>query len=137
MMSVSSDALPSRDELVELYASVGWEAYASDPESLEQAVANSTYVACVCDDGRPVGIVRGMSDDVSIFYLQDIVVHPDYQGRGHGKELLEHIVERFAHVRQKVLLTDDEDRQHRLYRSVGYKDVTEVDKLHAFVRFDR
>ena len=46
------------------------------------------------------------------------------------------IVDRFAHVRQKVLLTDDEDRQHRLYRSVGYEDVTEIDKLHAFVRFD-
>ena len=136
MVTVVTESLPSRDELVELYGSVGWTTYTKDPEALELAVTNSTYVACLRDDDRLVGIARGISDDVSVFYLQDIIVHPDHQGRGHGRELLELIVGRFAHVRQKVLLTDDEERQHRLYRSLGYKDVTEIDKLHVFARFD-
>ncbi len=136
-MRIVVDKAPRCDELVELYAAVGWAVYTKDPEGLSRAVANSTYVACLRDDHRLVGIVRGLSDDASVFYLQDIIVHPDYQGKGHGKELLEHILDRFAHVRQKVLLTDDEVRQHRLYSSVGYRDVAEVDSLHAFVRFDR
>lgn len=129
------DGPPTRDDLMALYGSVGWAAYTQDPEGLERAVTNSTYVAVLRDSDRLVGLVRGMSDDVSIFYLQDIIVHPDFQGRGHGRELLEHIVERFGHVRQKVLITDDEERQHRLYRSVGYVDVSDLDPLHAFVRF--
>ncbi len=129
--------IPSREELVELYASVGWSAYTKDPGALVRAVDNSTYVACLRDGDRLIGIVRGMSDDVSVFYLQDLIVHPDHQGSGHGRGLLDHIVERFAHVRQKVLLTDDEARQHRLYRSVGYRDVTEVDSLHAFVKLEK
>lgn len=137
MVSIVADAAPSRENLVGLYTSVGWLAYTNDPERLEMAVGNSTYVACLYDRDELVGIVRGLSDDVSIFYLQDIIVHPDFQGEGHGRELLEHILERFAHVRQKVLMTDNEERQHRLYRSVGYRDVTEVDDLHVFVRFEQ
>ncbi len=136
MMGIVAREVPSRAELVELYGAVGWSAYTDDPEGLETAVTNSTYVATLREGDRLVGIVRGLSDDVSVFFLQDIIVHPDFQGQGHGRELLEHIVETFAHVRQKVLITDDEERQHRLYRSVGYEDVTEVEKLCAFVRFD-
>jgi ribosomal protein S18 acetylase RimI-like enzyme len=134
---IANAEVPGRSELVALYESVGWSAYTQDPDALVRAVANSTYVAVLRDGDALVGIVRGMSDDVSVFYLQDIIVHPDFQGRGYGRELLAHIVERFAHVRQKILLTDDEDRQHRLYRSVRYRDVSEVDSLHAFVRFEK
>lgn len=136
MVTIVDDAVPSRESLVDLYMSVGWVAYAKDPERLETAVRNSTYVACLYDHNELVGIARGLSDDVSIFYLQDIIVRPDFQGKGHGRELLERIVERFAHVRQKVLMTDDEERQHCLYRSIGYVDVSDVDRLHAFVRLE-
>jgi len=136
MIAIVPGDLPTKDELVELYSAVGWTAYTKDPEQLAMAVANSTYVAGLRADGRLVGIVRGMSDEVSVFYLQDIIIHPDHQRRGHGKEMLDHVLDRFAHVRQKVLLTDDEARQHRLYRSAGYRDVREVDTLHAFVRFE-
>lgn len=134
MTPIVADSIPSREGLVELYDSVGWTAYTRDPDGLERAVANSTYVATLREDDRLVGFVRGLSDDVSVFYLQDLIVHPDFQGRGYGRELLEHIVERFAHVRQMLLMTDDEPRQHRLYRSAGYSDVTETETLHVFVR---
>lgn len=134
MTPIVTDSIPSREDLVELYDSVGWTAYTRDPEGLERAIANSTYVATLRIDRRLIGLVRGLSDDVSVFYLQDIIVHPDFQGQGHGTELLAHIVERFAHVRQKLLMTDDEPRQHRLYRSAGYSDITETETLHVFVR---
>ncbi len=123
-------------ELVDLYDAVGWTIYTARPERLAEAVAQSGHVAVVRDGGRLVGLVRGISDDVSVFYLQDLLVHPSWQGRGLGTALLKHIVERYAHVRQKVLLTDDEHRQHALYRSAGFDDVQEVSRLHAFVRFD-
>ncbi|MEN8235481.1 MAG: GNAT family N-acetyltransferase [Actinomycetota bacterium] len=136
MVRLETGAVPTTEELVEFYDAVGWSAYTKDPEGLAEAVANSTYVAMLRDGERLIGLVRGLSDDVSVLYLQDIIVHPDYQGQGHGRRLIEHIVERFAHVRQKVLMTDDEERQHRLYESLGYRDVAEIDKLHAFARFD-
>ncbi len=122
-------------EVVALYDSVGWTAYTSDPPRLVDAIERSTYRVTARDDGELVGLARGLSDDFSIFYLQDIIVRPDVQQQGVGRTLLESCLNRFEHVRQRVLLTDDEERQHRLYRAAGYRDVATLDnyRLHAFV----
>lgn len=132
---VAVDAV-EKSELADLYESVGWTVYTRDLDRLERAVSQSTYVGVIRHDGRLVGLVRGMSDDESILYVQDILVHPDHQGTGLGRALLDNIVERFDHVRQKVLLTDDEPRQHRLYASAGFRDAAQIDGLTAFARFD-
>ena len=67
------------DDLEALYSSVGWVSYTNDIPKLNRAVANSTYVvAARCGDDL-VGLARGMSDDASLFYLQDILVRPDQQ----------------------------------------------------------
>ncbi len=135
MIDYIENDVPSAIELRDLYESVGWDRYAPTPQALHDGVANSTFVVTARDGEDLVGLARGLSDDVSIFYLQDILVRPTHQQRGVGKRLLRICLERFSHVRQKVLLTDDEERQHRLYRSVGYEDIeglTEAN-LHAFV----
>lgn len=64
---------------------------------------------------------RCLSDDVSIFYLQDILVHPDYKRVGIGKKLMQYCLKRFSLVRTKVLLTDDELPQKAYYESFGFK----------------
>ena len=99
-------------DLVGLYASVGLSAYASDPDSLVRAVEPSSYVVSARDsNGTLVGLARAISDDVSICYLQDILVSSDHQRSGIGKALVQRVLERYVHVRQKVLLTDDEPEQ--------------------------
>ena len=52
---------------------------------LPTAIRNSTYVVTAWHADQLVGLARGLSDDVSIFYLQDILVHPDYQRTGIGE----------------------------------------------------
>ena len=130
--------IPGADERVRLYRSVGWTTYTDDPAALREAIARSTYVATARREGALVALARGLSDDFSIFYLQDLLVDPHHQGEGIGSELLQRCLERFSHVRQKVLLTDAEEGQHRLYSSAGYRDVALWDEaeLHAFVRID-
>jgi len=135
---VVGDAV-ERDELVSLYDDVGWTSYTEAPDDLARAVANSTFVVTARDDGVLVGLVRGLSDDVSVFYLQDILVRRSHQRHGIGRELLAACLDRFADVRQKVLLTDDDPAQHALYRSFGFRRTTEfeVTTLNAYVRFER
>ena len=67
-------------ELGDLYRSVGWSAYADDPEALAAAVANSGYRVAARAGDRLIGLARGISDDVSIFYLQDLLVRKDTIG---------------------------------------------------------
>ena len=126
------------DELEALYSSVGWVAYTRDLPGLEQAIANSTYVVTARITGQLVGLARAVSDDVSIFYLQDILVRPDHQHRGIGRALARNCLNRFAHVRSRVLLTDDLPSQHRFYESMGYRDTRRITNiaLHAFVQID-
>lgn len=124
------------EELRQLYAAVGWSAYTADVPALARAVDNSTYVVSARAGNELVGLARVLSDDVSIFYLQDILVRPDFQHRGLGSSLLAACLERFDHVRQKVLLTDDQPSQHRFYESMGFADTRklEVGGLHCFVQ---
>ncbi len=138
MSEIVEGDTPTAAELVDLYSSVGWAAYAESSDELAAAVGRSTYVVSARDGDQLVGMARCLSDDFSIFYLQDILVNPTHQGKGVGRKLLEACLRRFSHVRQKVLLTDDEERQHRLYTSVGYRDAASIPqgKLHTFVMFN-
>lgn len=124
-------------DLVGLYASVGWAAYAKDPDSLVRAVEQSSYVVSARDsDGELVGLARIISDDVSICYFQDILVRPDQQRTGVGRTLLERALERYVHVRQKVLITDNEPGQRAFYESIGFIEAQDFQPapLRAFVQ---
>jgi ribosomal protein S18 acetylase RimI-like enzyme len=113
-------------DLVSLYSSVGWTAYTDRPEWLQLAVETSDHVVTAwTEDGELVGLARAISDDDSIFYLQDILVHPDHQRQGIGRRLLDDCVKRYAHVRQKVLLTDDAEGAGGLYVKAGFVPVDE------------
>lgn len=126
------------DELLSLYESVGWTAYTADPTILRQAVENSSYRVAARDGERLIGLARAISDDATICYLQDVLVHPDHRRSGVGRALVAAVLQRYAHVRQKVLLTDDEPAQRAFYESLGYAEVRDhgTGSLRAFVRFD-
>ena len=138
-MEIRRDAKLGVDELVDLYTSVGWSTYTDEPERLATGVENSSIVVTAHDaDGTLVGLARGLSDDASIFYLQDILVRPQFHRRGIGRRLLTVCLERYSHVRQKVLLTDDDESQQRFYESFGYREPAVLDaSLTVYVRFDR
>jgi len=126
------------EQLVTLYNSVGWVAYTNEQErpKLLLALQNSTYVVSAWRGDQLIGLARGLSDDVSIFYLQDILVHPNFQQQGVGRQLLSKCLERFEHVRMKVLLTENEEKQIRFYEAMDYKNTKDLEKipLNAFVQ---
>jgi len=120
-ISASSDV--SDAEALALYQSVGWTAYTRDPALLAQAIKNSSFVVIARDaDGALVGLARAVSDDATICYLQDILVDPACQGAGVGRKLLEAVQARFEHVRQTVLLTDNEPGQRAFYEALGFME---------------
>ena len=124
-----------RADLVALYNAVGWVAYTRDPDALARATAASTYVVSLWDDDALVALARCLSDDVAICYVQDILVHPDYQRQGLGRRLMRHCLERFAHVRMTVLLTDDSEQQLRFYTALGFTNTRDLPfALNTFVR---
>lgn len=135
---VGVDDRPGREELVELYAAVGWTTYTSDPDVLEAAVRGSSHVVTARHGDELLGLARVVSDGATIAYLQDVLVRPELQREGVGRQLVEAALEPYGHCRQKVLLTDDEPRQRKFYESLGWTEIREhgEGRLRAFVRFD-
>jgi len=130
----------SLSSLIELYTAVGWTAYTSEERrgDLAKAIENSTFVVSAWDGDKLIGLARVLSDDVSIFYLQDILVHPDYQRQGIGEQMIQACLVRYEHVRAKVLMTDDEERQRLFYERVGFRNTKGLAnaKLNTFVQID-
>ncbi len=119
-----------------LYNSCGWTNYTKDADNLMKAILNSTYVVTCRKGDELLALARCVSDDVSICYLQDILVNPAHQRKGIGRKLLENCLERFAHCRTQVILTDDEERQRLFYESLGFKNTKTLDRvsLNCYVR---
>ncbi|MFK7602580.1 GNAT family N-acetyltransferase [Deinococcus sp. SM5_A1] len=131
---LTAGEIPELDELLSLYASVDWTAYTRDPEALARALRQSSFVWTTrSNGGKLVGLVRGLSDDVSILFVQDILVSPDWQRRGVGRALMGAVLDHYAHVMQTALLTDDGSEQRAFYESLGFGNTRNLG-LNAFYR---
>lgn len=136
-LDFADDEVVPIKELVDLYESVGWMRYATDPDGLARAVDRSTYVVTARDaEGELVGLARVLSDDVSIMYLQDVLVRPSHHRKGIGAILVQRCLSTFDHVHQKVLLTDDEPGQLAFYASLGYRNLNDLGqvKINGFIQ---
>lgn len=135
-IELTNHDLPTKEELVALYDSVGWSTYTKDPERLYDAVSRSLRVVCARDDGRLIGLARLVGDGLTIVYLQDILVDPAHHRRGVGRKLFTEVLEPYADVRQQVLITDDEPGQRHFYEAMGFTEIRDMaSPIRAFVRF--
>ncbi|MBO9705529.1 MAG: GNAT family N-acetyltransferase [Arthrobacter sp.] len=131
---IDRDAELTLDDVLPLYDAVGWSAYTDEPETLLAGLRGSSFVAAAWDHDELVGLARVVSDDATIMYLQDILVAPSHHRRGVGRALAETVLDRYRHVRQKVLLTDDDPAQKAFYESLGFLEVgsAAADQLRSF-----
>lgn len=77
-------------EFVDLTEAVGWGR--PDLQQIEIALKNTIYSISVEMDGKIIGMGRVVGDGARIFYIQDVVIHPDYQGMGIGTRIMENML---------------------------------------------
>jgi len=132
---IASTETVDREALCDLYTAVGWSIYTADPDRLSAAIEGSSFVVVALDEDRLIGLARAISDDATVAYIQDILVQPSHQGQGLGRRLVQAILDRYSHVRQKILLTDDRPEQLQFYASLGFANTRELTRtpLNAFV----
>ena len=123
----------NEEEILNLYKSVGWLNYTSNPAMLKNAYKNSLKILGAYDADKLVGIIRVVGDGYSIVYIQDMIVLPEYQRKGIGTLLLEKILFEYKNVYQKVLMTDNTEKTVRFYKSAGFMADTDIDSV-AFLK---
>lgn len=116
----------NEEEILNLYASVGWTAYTDDPAALQNGFANSLLVLGAYEGNDLLGILRVVGDGHTIVFVQDILVYPNHQRKGIGTALLQAVLDRYNHVRQIELVTDNTEKTIAFYKSMGFLELAEI-----------
>ncbi|MBR6029360.1 MAG: GNAT family N-acetyltransferase [Clostridia bacterium] len=114
------------DEIRCLYGAVGWTAYTENLHALEEGFRRALLVLAAWENHELLGIVRAVGDGATIVYVQDVLVRPDRQRQGIGTALLRAVLDRYADVRQIVLVTDSTAQTAAFYRSLGFAELSEL-----------
>ncbi len=114
------------EEILPLYTSVGWTAYTDHPEVLQRGFVHSLLTLAAYEADSLVGLIRTVGDGDTIVFVQDILVYPEYQRRGIGRALLQAVLDRYSHVRQIELATDNTPGTIGFYKSMGFVEMSEI-----------
>jgi len=87
-ITINNNLLAS--EYLELVNAVGWKNL--KVEQVEKGLNNSMFKFKAVINGKTVGMARLVGDFGCHGMLTDVVVHPNYQGKGIGKKLVMEII---------------------------------------------
>ena len=113
-------------EILPLYESVGWTAYTDQPEVLQKGFENSMLTLAAYEGDQLLGIIRAVRNGYTIVFVQDILVFPEHQRKGIGSALLQAILDRYSHVRQIELATDNTPKTIAFYKAMGFREMSEI-----------
>lgn len=106
-----------RREVLRLYRSVGWSA-ARKPARLVRALEKSHSVVTAWADGSLIGLGNAISDEALVVYYPHLLVAPDYQRKGIGREIMKRLMSRYRGFHQHMLVADA--KAALFYRQCGF-----------------
>ena len=83
---------------IALRKAVGWNNFCR--EQVEKAIDHSYYSVVLQENGDSIAMGRIIGDGL-YFTIVDVVVHPDYQGKGLGTSIIQKLIE---HIEQEILV---------------------------------
>ncbi|HAQ62185.1 TPA: GNAT family N-acetyltransferase [Candidatus Delongbacteria bacterium] len=77
------------DEFQQMRKTTGW--VMLEDSVVERGLERDLHSVCVSDNGKLIGVGRVIGDGAMYFYIQDIIVIPEYQKKGIGRLIMENI----------------------------------------------
>ncbi|HIZ19948.1 MAG TPA: GNAT family N-acetyltransferase [Firmicutes bacterium] len=117
--------LPS-EQLYKLFVAVGWSGTSDTPDMIKNyniPFINSTLVISAWENELLVGAVRVLSDKMFRSIIYDLLVMPEFQNMGIGKELLKRCIEHFPTSEWLVQTTENISSY---YEKNGFKVTDDV-----------
>ncbi len=97
MSIIYNNDLPDQEQFFALFNSTGWnEVYQLTAAELYGALENSWYLVAAYSQERLVGFGRLLCDGIAHAFILDLIVLPEYQGRGIGGHILSQLKEKCA-----------------------------------------
>jgi GNAT superfamily N-acetyltransferase len=86
------ERLPTMEEYRRLTVAVNWESF-TNYESAAKSLPQSLFCVVVEHEGEFAGMARVIGDGAMFYYVMDVAVIPDLQGRGIGTALMNAVVD--------------------------------------------
>ena len=105
-------------ELQELFLSVEWSS-GYYPDKLVVAMKNFKTVYTAWDNDKLIGLICAMDDGIMTAYIHYLLVNPDYQNSGIGKQLVEKMKSKYKDYLRIVIVAYNDEIG--FYESCGFK----------------
>lgn len=106
------------EKIIKLYKANKWSS-AGKPDLLYKALMNSDSLITAWDGNRLVGLGNAISDGYLVVYYPHLLVHPDYQGKGIGRMIVDRFQKKYGNFHQQLLTADG--KAIDFYRKCGFK----------------
>jgi len=108
----------NKEKIIELYQANKWSS-AEKPDLLYKALMNSDSLITAWDGDRLAGLGNAISDGYLVVYYPHLLVHPDYQGKGIGRMIVDRFQKKYGNFHQQMLTADG--RAIDFYRKCGFE----------------
>lgn len=114
------------EEVVALYTLQKWSS-ANKPDKLIKALRNSHSLVLAYQHKKLVGLGYAISDGHLVVYYPHLLVHPDFQGKGIGKKIMDRLQEKYADFHQQMLVADG--KAIDFYKKLGFERAGQTEPL--------
>ena len=108
----------NKEKIIKLYKANKWSS-AEKPDLLYKALMNSDSLITAWDGNRLVGLGNAISDGYLVVYYPHLLVHPDYQGKGICKMIVDRFQKKYGNFHQQLLTADG--KAIDFYRKCGFE----------------
>ncbi|PCJ56925.1 MAG: GNAT family N-acetyltransferase [Planctomycetota bacterium] len=89
------------------------------PEKLKVVFKNSMFKCFIYDNEVLIGVGRALADGLDCSYICDIAIHPEYQGKGLGKQIVLSLIKQ-SEGHKKIILYANPGKEC-FYSKLGFK----------------
>lgn len=118
------DEAPSLEEYKEMRRAVNFMVLSDRIAS--NALNNAFHITTVRDNGRAIGMIRVLSDGSYANFITDVMVIPEYQHRGIGKEMMRRTIDFMYGTLEKgetiVLYLMSASGREPFYKQFGFRE---------------
>ncbi|MBA7576132.1 N-acetyltransferase [Candidatus Atribacteria bacterium 1244-E10-H5-B2] len=108
----------NKEKIIKLYKANKWSS-AEKPDLLYKALMNSDSLITAWDGNRLIGLGNAISDGYLVVYYPHLLVHPDYQGKGIGRMIVDKFQNKYGNFHQQLLTADG--KAIDFYRKCGFE----------------
>ena len=111
-----NEVIPAK-ALSDLRESIGWNRM---EEEYGNPLMTSYYQIAVYENDQLIGYIDCVSNGVTDAYIQDLMVHPEYQGKGVGTELMNQMITYLKEKRIYMISVVYEESLKPFYEKFGF-----------------